>query len=69
MSTSTVKGRTVAAVAPTRARAVPVRKRRRDHLAGYAFMAPFLVLFALFLVWPVWRALVRGSWLVRCPGC
>ena len=53
MSTFTVKGRIVAAVAPTRAAAAPVRKRRRDHLAGYAFMAPFLILFALFLVWPV----------------
>ena len=53
MSISTVKGRIVAAVAPTRTAAAPVRKRRRDHLAGYAFMAPFLVLFALFLVWPV----------------
>lgn len=53
MSTFTVKGRIVAAVALTRAAAAPVRKRRRDHLAGYAFMAPFLILFALFLVWPV----------------
>ena len=53
MSTSTIKGRIVAAVAPTRVAATPVRKRRRDHLAGYAFMAPFLILFALFLVWPV----------------
>ena len=53
MSTSTVKGRIVAAVAPTTIAAAPVRKRRRDHLAGYAFMAPFLILFALFLVWPV----------------
>ena len=53
MSTSTMSNR--AAAAPTIAVTTtpPVRKRRRDHVAGYAFMAPFLVLFVVFLVWPV----------------
>ncbi|MBC7590343.1 MAG: sugar ABC transporter permease [Salinibacterium sp.] len=59
MSTSTVKRRTVAAVAPARAATVSVRTRRRNHLTGYAFMAPFLILFALFLVWPV----IHGGYL------
>lgn len=53
MSTSTVSNRAVAA-ASTPSRAAPiVRKRRRDNVAGYAFMAPFLILFGLFLIWPV----------------
>lgn len=51
MTTSTLAGRTVATA--TRATTQPLRKRRRDHASGFAFMAPFLILFALFLVWPV----------------
>ena len=53
MTTSTLTGRSGAAVSSTRAASAPVRKRRRDHAAGFAFMTPFLILFVVFLVWPV----------------
>ncbi len=53
MSTSTVTGRPITSTSTPRATVAPIRRRRRDHAAGYAFMAPFLILFVLFLVWPV----------------
>jgi multiple sugar transport system permease protein len=34
-------------------RPTPQRRRRRDHLAGWAFLAPFAVAFVLFIVWPI----------------
>ena len=54
MTTSTVGNRAVAAAGPAvrDAGRTPKRKSRASG-TGYAFMAPFLVLFLLFLVWPV----------------
>ena len=54
MSTSTVTTKATPA-AGFRAAAAPVapRKKRRNNGVAYAFMAPFLVFFVLFLVWPV----------------
>ncbi len=54
MTTSHVGNRAVAAAGPAaRDAATAPRRASRKSGAGYAFMAPFLVLFLLFLVWPV----------------
>jgi len=54
MSTSIVTNREPAtAQAPTPGSTPPGRRRRRDNRTAYLFLAPFLVLFALFLIWPV----------------
>jgi multiple sugar transport system permease protein len=54
MTTSTVSNRAVASAGPAARKAAgPARNRRRSTLTGYAFMAPFLVFFLLFLIWPV----------------
>lgn len=54
MTTSTVSNRAVAAAGPAASDAARTpRRARQSSGAGYAFMAPFLVLFVVFLVWPV----------------
>lgn len=54
MSTSTVSSSAVAVTGgAVRASTTGKRPRRRDGVAGWGFVAPFLVLFVVFLVWPV----------------
>ncbi|WP_165064908.1 carbohydrate ABC transporter permease [Marisediminicola senii] len=55
MTTSTVSARAVPTAGPaTRTdTSGPARRRRSTNLTAYAFMAPFLVFFLLFLIWPV----------------
>ncbi|GMA31881.1 carbohydrate ABC transporter permease [Litorihabitans aurantiacus] len=47
-----------APAAAGRSAVAPTRRRRRGDLSGYAFAAPFVVVFAAFLVWPV----LAGAW-------
>ena len=52
--TTTAAPATPAAVGDTApAGSIPPRRRRRDHLAGWAFLAPFAVVFLAFIVWPI----------------
>lgn len=43
--------------APARSTPAPKRPRRRDGLAGWGFFAPFGVLFAVFMLWPIGHGL------------
>ena len=60
MTTSTVTNPSTTSAGVAARSAPPTgRRKRRSNAAGYAFMAPFLVLFLLFLVWP----LIHGFYL------
>ncbi|GMA28783.1 carbohydrate ABC transporter permease [Arenivirga flava] len=45
------------ATAPAPGKPAPRRPRRRDGLAGWGFFAPFGVLFAVFMLWPIGHGL------------
>ncbi|PJJ72841.1 multiple sugar transport system permease protein/raffinose/stachyose/melibiose transport system permease protein [Diaminobutyricimonas aerilata] len=56
MTTSAVGNRAVATAAPAADDATSIRRgshRRRNNATAWAFLAPFLVFFVLFLVWPM----------------
>jgi len=56
MTTSAVGNRAVATAAPAADDATSIRRgsqRRRNNGTAWAFLAPFLVFFVLFLVWPM----------------
>ncbi|MBI5160019.1 MAG: sugar ABC transporter permease [Micrococcales bacterium] len=54
MTTATITGRSVAnATTATRPRELSRRPRRRENLAGWAFLAPFAIAFAAFLLIPM----------------
>jgi ABC-type sugar transport system permease subunit len=61
MSTAAVGNRAVAAAGPAAedAAAAPSRRRRRENGTGWAFVAPLVLFFVLFLLWP----LVHGVYL------
>jgi multiple sugar transport system permease protein len=55
MTTAAVSNRSAAATSDAPRELVKIRRRRGSgsNLAGWAFMAPFTILFLLFLVWPM----------------
>src|SRR3712207_4684060 len=56
--TSTVEGVAAARPAPSQARS-SMRALRRDSIQGWLFLAPFLIVFLVFLIYP----LGRGVWI------